>query len=155
MTFLVIWFMFRQFCEFWQFKELDSMILICLFKLEIFYCSLILIFTFNTIKEANWFVFIIVNFALQAHVFVHKLSKWARYHAVGFRQKKKLKHPGYLLFYSLSIIISVGKQYLYDTLCSLTFSADFKNPGSLSFYCWSIEEIQILPLVKKGKLNLD
>lgn len=67
--------------------------------------------------------------------------------------KKKLKHPGYLLF--LSIIISVGKQYLYDTLCSLTFSADFKNPGSLSFYCWSIEEIQILPLVKKGKINLD
>lgn len=132
------------------------MILICLFKLEIFYCSLILIFTFNAVKEANRFLFIIVNFALQVHVFVHKLYKWARYHVVVFRQKKKNYAIQGIYCFILSVfIISVGKQHLYDTLCSLTFSADFKNPGNLSFYCLSIEEIQILPLVKKGKLNLD
>lgn len=98
----VIWFTFRQFCEFWQFKDVDLILLMCLFKLEIFYYSLIQIFTFDTIKEANWFLFITKNFALQAFVFVHKLSKWARYHAVVFRQKK-LRHAEYLLLYSFSI----------------------------------------------------
>lgn len=95
-----------------------------------------------------------MNFDIQAHVFVHKLYKWAKYHAVVFRQKNKDLQSIFCFILSV-FITSVTKQHLYDTLCSLTFSADFKNPGNLSFNCLSTKEFRILPLVKKGKLNLD
>lgn len=85
-----------------------------------------------------------------SHVFVHKLFKWA----VVFRQKK-LRHPEYLLLYSFIIQSLQSKSSISMTLCSLTFSADFKNAWNLSFYWLSIKEIKILPLVKEGKLNLD
>lgn len=58
-------------------------------------------------------------------------------------------------FILLVFIILVRKQHLLATLFSLAFSADFKNPGNPSAYCSNIEEIQILPLVKKRKPNLN
>lgn len=120
-TLLVILFRLRQFCEFWQFKELDLMILMCLFKLEIFIYSQILLFTFTTIKEPNWLLLIIINLALQARVFVCKLSKWTKYHAVVFRQKKaKTSRVFIALFFQYSSLQKAAS--LWHTVQSDFFS---------------------------------